>query len=197
LVEALLILIVVCIAAIVWYSVSSRRRIARLEQESQERLGEMRSEHDKRVDRLHRKFDAVSERGHLDFAADLLPALDALGHALKEAQKSDELGGVREGLEMVDRELDTILSKHGIEKCSPEPGDAFDAKVHEAVAIVDSDELEPNCVAECFRPGYVHDERVLRSAAVSVTAKAEAQADVSSADDVIDGPGADVSSSRL
>jgi molecular chaperone GrpE len=204
LVEALLITIVVCIAGVVWYTVTTRARIARLAAESRERLSQEQAKHEKHVDRLARKFDVVSERGHLDFAADLLPTIDALGHALQECQQSDQFSGVREGLEMVDRELEAVLSKHGIETCSPMPGDTFDAGVHEAVAIVDNDVLPPNSVAECFRPGYVHDERVLRSAAVAVTGKDKGEPEgpdepdqpgTSSPGDVDDEASIDVSSS--
>lgn len=170
--EVLLAIIAIGIAGFAWYAVTARRRQTDLQAQSQQKLGQLRSEHEKRVERMRRKFSDVEARGHLDFAADLLPALDALGQALAESGESADIDALREGLEMVDRELVSVLRKHGIEVVSPCPGDAFDPNVHEAVTIVESEDFEAGSVAECFRPGYVHEDRVLRAAAVAVTKQA-------------------------
>lgn len=171
-VEVLLVIIAVGVAVFVWHVVAARRRHAELTDQRQQQLSDLRSEHEKRVGRLRRKFDGVEARGHLDFAADLLPALDALGQALDQSHRVDDVAALREGLQMVDRELVAVLKKHGIEVVCPDAGDSFDPNVHEAVTIEETDAFDDGCVAECFRPGYVHDERVLRAASVAVTRQA-------------------------
>ena len=198
-VEALIVVIAAIAAGFVWYYRTTRRQVDDLQAQSRQKLTDVRSDHQKRVDRLQRKFSSYRERGHLDFAADLLPALDALGHALEQSDGDADVSSLREGLEMVDRELVATLSRHGIHKCCPAPGDAFDPNVHEAVAVAEADEIDPGRVVECFRPGYRHEERVLRAAAVSVAGdQAEASSPEEVSPDSVDGdsPGPD-SSSRL
>ncbi|MFP4597628.1 MAG: nucleotide exchange factor GrpE [Persicimonas sp.] len=170
--------------ALLWYTAVSRRRIDELRQQSRERLGELETSHDRRVARLKRKVSEHKERGHLELVRDLLPALDALDGALQEASRDGESGALLQGLEMVERELDTVLGRHGIEKCCPQPGDRFDPNVHEALSIVDDGEFPDGQITDCYRPGYRHGERVLRPAAVSVArAAVSEQADAEQADD--------------
>ncbi len=175
--------------ALLWYTVMSRRRIDQLRQQSRERLGELETTHGQRVARLKRKVGEHKERGHLNLVRDLLPALDALDGALQEASRDGESGALLQGLEMVERELDTVLARHGIEKCCPEPGDTFDPNVHEALSIVDDGEFPNGQITDCYRPGYRHGERVLRPAAVSVARAAVSeqtdaeQTDAEQADD--------------
>ncbi len=164
----LVIVLALALIAALWMAISTRRHATRLQAESHQQLTEAHAEHEKRVGRLQRKIEGWRERGHLDFAADLLPALDALGHALDQAHKQPQMDALREGLKLVDRELSAVLAKHGIEKCCPQPGEAFDPAVHEAVAVEGRDGVEPGAVVECLRPGYVHDQRVLRPASVAV-----------------------------
>jgi molecular chaperone GrpE len=48
-------------------------------------------------------------------------------------------------------------------------GEAFDPTVHEAMAVVETDELEENHVVEEFQTGYRLHDRVIRPAMVSVS----------------------------
>jgi molecular chaperone GrpE len=206
--EVFVIILTVAAVTLGWLAYQGRRRAARLRELSRSELARISGEHEKRVARLQRKVDAANSLGHLDFAGDLLPVLDALGIALEESRRSegdgakDRVEALRDGLELVARELDAVLERHGIRRCLPEAGAPFDPNRHEAVAVVDADgeseggesegdesegdesegdeseggnkampRIEPGHVVECFRPGYVHGERVLRPAAVSVAAQ--------------------------
>jgi molecular chaperone GrpE len=51
-------------------------------------------------------------------------------------------------------------------------GDAFDPKIHEALAYSDSADVTEDTCVEIFQPGYKVGERILRPARVAVAAPA-------------------------
>jgi len=108
---------------------------------------------------------------------ELIPVLDAL-HSAREglAQGSEEAGtpldAVRQGLDLVEKELLTVLGRHGVERIEA-AASPFDPGLHEAVFVVDHPELEPNTVAQVLRPGFTLHGRVVRPAHVSVTRSAQ------------------------
>ena len=54
---------------------------------------------------------------------------------------------------------------------------AFDPSVHEAMAQVENDALEPNTVVQVLEEGYKLRDRLLRPARVLVSKKSEGQAE--------------------
>jgi molecular chaperone GrpE len=108
-------------------------------------------------------------------ARDLLPTVDNLERAIEHAQLNggDETG-ILEGVEMVYQGLLAVLEQHGIRRIEA-LGRPFDPSQHEAVAIVESDEHDPNTVVAEHRAGYRLEDRLLRAAMVAV-AKAPAEA---------------------
>lgn len=112
-------------------------------------------------------------------AKDLLPTVDNLERAIEHAQLNggDETG-ILEGVEMVYQGLLAVLQQHGIRRIDA-LGQPFDPSQHEAVAIVESEEHEPNTVVAEHRAGYRLEDRLLRAAMVAVAkAPAEAGAEV-------------------
>ena len=68
---------------------------------------------------------------------------------------------------MVLKGLLDVLAKHGVTQISA-VGQPFDPSKHEAMAQVESDSHEPNCVVEELHKGYALRDRLLRPARVSV-----------------------------
>lgn len=109
------------------------------------------------------------------FAGDLLPvsdnfarALDALDEPAREAL-SDAGKNLLVGVEAIQKELHTALARHGVTAISAEPGDAFDANVHQAVSQMPSDH-PAGTVAATFQTGWKIGNRTLRAAMVAVSA---------------------------
>lgn len=100
------------------------------------------------------------------FAKDLLDVLDALEAAIN-VEADDELSlKIKEG---VQNTLDLLLKK--LEKNMVREIDSskeFDPNLHEAMFHVDSDEIESGHIVQTFQKGYMMNDRVLRSAKVSV-----------------------------
>lgn len=98
---------------------------------------------------------------------DLVPVLDNLDRALAAARPEGAAAGLREGVELIQRELLKVLERAGVTRFSA-LGAAFDPTRHEAVARVVNPQVAPNTVAHETLPGYMLHQRVLRPALVSV-----------------------------
>jgi molecular chaperone GrpE len=98
---------------------------------------------------------------------DLVPVLDNLDRALAAARPEGHVAGLREGVELIQRELLKVLERAGVTRYSA-LGAPFDPTRHEAVARVVNPQVAPNTVADEILPGYMLHQRVLRPALVSV-----------------------------
>src|SRR6266567_1282287 len=86
--------------------------------------------------------------------------------ALREAEESKENPTILEGVGMVHKRLQTILSKEGVEKIQS-AGSKFNPDLHDAALRVESDEAEGTIVEE-IRQGYTLKGKVLRPSIVKV-----------------------------
>ncbi|NLZ92694.1 MAG: nucleotide exchange factor GrpE [Firmicutes bacterium] len=98
-----------------------------------------------------------------DVVRELLPVIDNLERAL-EASGSFE--ALKEGVELVYRQLLTALGKHGLEKIEA-CGKEFDPNYHYAIMQVESEQPE-NTVVEELQKGYKVKDRVVRASMVKV-----------------------------
>lgn len=100
---------------------------------------------------------------------DLLPALDSLNLGLESATKQPEARAVTEGFRMAIGQLRAILSAQGLVEVNP-AGQIFDPVRHEAVGSEPSDTLAEGTILRVARSGWLLHDRVLRPAAVFVSA---------------------------
>ena len=129
-----------------------------------------------RLARLQAEFDNFRKRSvrdqqdFRDYALaealrSLLPILDSLDRALKTTGVSVE--DFRSGIELVDKQFHDALSKLGVEPVGAE-GEIFDPNLHQAVQMVDTDEVEDHRVIDELQRGYRIKDRLLRPAMVRV-----------------------------
>jgi molecular chaperone GrpE len=144
-------------------------------------LAKMKAERDTlydRIARLQAEFDNARKRQQKeqndfrDYALanaiqNLLPILDSLDRALQTQPEGEEF---RKGVELIDRQFHDALSKLGVEPIEAK-GQPFDPNVHQAVQMVQSDEVPENHVANELQRGYRIKERLLRPAMVTVAQK--------------------------
>jgi molecular chaperone GrpE len=107
--------------------------------------------------------------GNENLVKDLLNTVDNLERAVDHAKGSDakDLVALLQGVELAQRELVTVLGKHGVEVIEAE-GVAFDPNVHEAVAQIEEGSVPPGSVARVYQKGYRLRDRLLRPARVVV-----------------------------
>ncbi len=126
------------------------------------------------------------------FARDLLSVADNFERALSAAPEAggeaspDAVGNLITGLRMTDKELHTVLERHGVKRIDPK-GEKFDPNLHQAVAQMPSD-APAGHVAEVAQTGFMIGDRVLRAAMVVVSTGGGPAAEQNGASD----PGANV-----
>ncbi|MAE28153.1 MAG: nucleotide exchange factor GrpE [Planctomycetes bacterium] len=113
--------------------------------------------------------DSAVRRATQPLLLALLTAIDHLEMALAAPTESEEARNLAIGVGMTRDELLKSLETHGV-KPIPEGGE-FDPELHQAMATVQSDELEPGQIAATIRTGYKWGEHVLRHAQVQVVAE--------------------------
>ena len=108
------------------------------------------------------------------FARDLLSVVDNFSRAF-ESLKPDvrtampkEVAAVITGIEATQRELTSILERHGVKRIEAQ-GQRFDPNLHQAVAEVPSREHPPGTVLAVAQQGYMVGGRLLREAIVAVS----------------------------
>jgi molecular chaperone GrpE len=148
----------------------------------EDEIEKLRGERDNLFDRLARlqaEFDNYrkrSARENADFrdfavadaARTLLPVMDSFSLALKNASAKPE--DLRKGVELIHKQLQDVLQKLNVERV-PAQGQPFDPNVHEAIEVVESDEVPDHHVLEELQPGYRIKGRLLRPAMVRVAKK--------------------------
>jgi molecular chaperone GrpE len=97
---------------------------------------------------------------------EILPVLDNFQLAL--AAEAADAASVKQGVEMVFRQLQAALEREGLVEMNP-VGQPFDPNFHEAVMQVASDEYESGTVVEVLRKGYLLQDKVIRPAMVKVS----------------------------
>jgi molecular chaperone GrpE len=117
---------------------------------------------------LKERQDAL-QYGHENLVKELLNTVDNLERAIEHAKGSDakDLSALLQGVELAQRELVTVLGKHGVGVIEAE-GVAFDPNVHEAVAQIEEGSVPPGSVARVYQKGYRLRDRLLRPARVVV-----------------------------
>ncbi len=122
----------------------------------------------KRADKDRRE---AENYGGSKLSRDLLPIYDNLKRAIDAA--SEDMGeksqALVEGVELTMRELINVFRKHGIEPISPEVGDRFDPKFHQAMFEAPLPGTNEGDIIQVSAEGFMLHERLLRPAQVGVS----------------------------
>jgi molecular chaperone GrpE len=104
------------------------------------------------------------------FAKELLPVVDNMERALEATAGHDEavVKPITEGVELTLKSLLDALKKFNIETVDP-MGEPFDPNLHQAMSMVENNDVEPNSVIAVMQKGYTLNGRLLRPAMVMVS----------------------------
>ena len=142
-------------------------------------LQKLRNERDALLDRMARsqaEFDNARKRAareqqeYRDYAsADvikaLLPVIDNFERALNAAQ--GQASEFRTGIELIYKQLQDVLQKAGVRRLDAK-GKQFDPRLHEAIEMVETQDVPDHEVLEELQSGYMLKDRLLRPAMVRV-----------------------------
>lgn len=101
------------------------------------------------------------------FFGELLPVRDSLEMGLAAANGEIDVAKLREGVELTLKQLNAAMEKFGAREVNP-LGVKFDPSEHEALAMLPTDQAEPNTVVQVMQKGYLLNERLIRPAKVIV-----------------------------
>ena len=127
-----------------------------------DRLQRAMAEFDNYKKRTVREKEGIYDDAAAYIIAAFLPVVDSVEMAAATVN-----GSMREGIDMILKQMNEILQKLKVEKI-PGAGAQFDPNYHNAVMHVDDETLEKNVVAEVFQSGYLYKEKVVRYSMVKV-----------------------------
>ncbi len=103
------------------------------------------------------------------FCGELLPVVDNLERALETTTGDDEIvKPIAEGVQLTLKSFQDALKKFHIEAVDP-VGEPFDPQLHQAMSLVENNDVEPNTVIAVMQKGYTLNGRLVRPAMVMVS----------------------------
>ena len=135
--------------------------------------------------RTQRDIENAHKYGLERFLQNLLPVLDSLDKAIEPPHSDTQTEGeqpILEGVRLCHKLLLDTLAKEQVVIIEPE-GAPFDPNEHEAIAMVEHQDMEPNSVVTVVQKGYKLNNRLVRPATVMVSKLPEADADASTNED--------------
>jgi len=146
-----------------------------VEAQNRERDGVLRIKAE--MENLRRRTELDVEKAHKfaleKFVNELLPVIDSLDRALEVADKANpDNAAMIEGIELTLKSMLDVVGKFGVEVIA-DTNVPLDPNVHQAIAMVESEEIEAGKVLGVMQKGYTLNGRTIRAAMVTV-AKAKA-----------------------
>ena len=130
-----------------------------------DRLARLQAEFDNYRKRAAKEQQDFRDYALADALKQVLPILDSLDRALKTENASTD--DFRSGVDLIDRQFHDVLSRLGVEPIQA-AGQPFDPNLHQAIQMVDTDEVADNHVVDELQRGYKIKDRLLRPAMVRV-----------------------------
>ena len=105
------------------------------------------------------------------FALEMLAVKDSLerARAIPVQEGTALVEKMFEGLDLTLKLMDSIFLKFALATVEPQKGDKFSPEKHQAMSILESDEIPANHVLTTVQKGYTLNDRLLRPAMVIVS----------------------------
>ena len=146
-----------------------------VEAQNRERDGVLRIKAE--MENLRRRTEQDVEKAHKfaleKFVNELLPVIDSLDRALEVADKANpDNAAMIEGIELTRKSMLDVVAKFGVQVVA-DINVPMDPNVHQAIAMVESEDVAAGNVLMVMQKGYTLNGRTIRAAMVTV-AKAKA-----------------------
>ncbi|MBM3463202.1 MAG: nucleotide exchange factor GrpE [Armatimonadetes bacterium] len=112
--------------------------------------------------------EGMTVRANEELLRRVIPVADDFKRALKASSGATNVESVLSGVQMISRQFDDILSREGLVPIPASMGTPFDPKVHEALKLVETDEVPEDTICEEMQRGYYLGGKVFRPAMVYV-----------------------------
>ena len=128
----------------------------------------IQADYDNARKRLAREREEFIKFAQFNIIQDFLAVLDDFERAFASAKETKDIEKLIEGLEMIGKDLSSLLRKYGVEEIEAE-GKAFDPALHEALMQEEREDVPENTVVQVLQKGYKLHDKVLRPARVKVS----------------------------
>ena len=128
-----------------------------------DRLLRLTAEYDNYRKRTAKEKEGIYTDACTDVLKEMLPVADNLERALAVEGNIEDL---KKGLEMTIKGFLNSLQKLGVEEIDTTNG--FDPNLHQAISVVEDENLNSNDVAQVYQKGYKKGEKVIRYSMVTV-----------------------------
>ena len=122
--------------------------------------------------RTSKEIEQIKKYGHISLLRDFLNVVDNMERAVKSStsENQSEIGikNLIDGIEIVLKEMKSLLEKNHIKKIEP-LYEKFDYNFHQAMFEAPSSDYEEGSIIEVIQPGYVLHDRLIRPAMVGVS----------------------------
>ena len=122
--------------------------------------------------RTIKEIEQIKKYGHINLLRDFLNVVDNMERAVKsstsENQSETGVKNLIDGIEIVFKEMNSLLDKNQIKKIEP-LHEKFDYNFHQAMFEAPSSDYEEGLIIEVIQPGYVLHDRLIRPAMVGVS----------------------------
>jgi len=143
------------------------KALATENEQLREALKRQKADFDNFRRRTQKEKEELRDAANEAFIAKLLPVLDNFERAIASAQTATDVAAVRQGVEMVAAQLNSLLQSEGLTKIDA-AGVPFDPQMHEALSVEERSDLPDGQVVEVLQAGYKYKDRVIRPALVKV-----------------------------
>ena len=122
--------------------------------------------------RTSKEIEQIKKYGHISLLRDFLNVVDNMERAVKsstsENQSETGVKNLIDGIEIVLKEMKSLLDKNQIKKIEP-LHEKFDYNFHQAMFEAPSSDFEEGLIIEVIQPGYILHDRLIRPAMVGVS----------------------------
>ena len=136
-------------------------------EEYHDKLQRLAAEFDNYKKRTIREKDSLYSEAVSDVVSAMLPVMDNLERALQVGSGDNGLQSLKDGVELVYRQMKDSLKNMGVEEINCCEA-CFDPQFHNAVMHVEDEACPQNMVVDEFQKGYVYKDKVIRHSMVKV-----------------------------
>lgn len=132
-----------------------------------DKLQRTAAEFDNYKKRTAKEKEALYSEAQGDAISEFLPVVDNMERALEACGKEGDVQSLREGVEMIYKQLKEIMKNLGVEEIKSR-GEKFNPNLHNAVMHIDDDSYGESEIIDEFQKGYKMKDKVLRYSMVKV-----------------------------
>lgn len=151
--------------------------------EARDKYLRSKAEFDNYRKRTQREFAEIREYVKLLTVQEFLTVLDHFRMAMDHADQSEDVATLKQGMEMILAEFERTFENLGVSEVKS-VGEPFDPTLHEAIAQEPSEDMPEGHIVRQWKPGFSLGEKLIRPAAVIVSAGSPA----ADAEDTADEP---------